>query len=84
MKTHPAPYVIKAGIPIPTINRGGTTGPRRGRTTGVLYDMSPGDSIVIAKNKEASFRQTAKRSKMPITTRKMPDGTLRLWRITKD
>lgn len=66
---------IEKNIPIP---------PRKsGLISLTLREMKVGDSIVIPKSQDTSWRTAAMRLKMDIVTRKISDTETRLWRVVK-
>jgi hypothetical protein len=63
---------IEKNIPIPDRNKVAAT----------LRAMSVGDSVIIPKGRDVSWRASAAQLKMKVTSRKISDTECRLWRIT--
>ncbi len=65
---------IDKGIPLPAR--------RADKRTSVLLRMETGDSIVVPDYDEMNrFSTTARYHGVPITRRRQPDGTYRVWRL---
>jgi len=48
--------------------------------TAILREMEVGDSFVVAEVKRMGIGTCARQVGIEITTRKQPDGTVRVWR----
>ena len=67
---------IEKGVPVPSGRLHGDS------ISAVLRKMEIGDSIIWPANSpRASVSQQSKRCGIKMTSKKMPDGSLRVWRI---
>jgi hypothetical protein len=67
---------LESGIPFPTWPRFGAKG-----ITGVLRSMKVGDSFVTALENRTSATSAAPRLNIKVTTRKISETEVRVWRI---
>jgi hypothetical protein len=66
--------IIEKGIPLP--------GKRSSGLTNTLRGMSPGDSFVLSATHRNSAFNCAKAAGVKIYTRRLEDGSMRVWRAS--
>lgn len=74
MNTTPSPVKIDKGIPIPRIR------PRNGKWSSTMSTMKVGDSFLYPRKSRNNLAWMARNTGISITTRKVSDSEVRVWR----